>query len=105
LTGARGSSKISSVKSAGGVVASRTLFAFVAPLADYHRREGLFILRSKGMEIRIVKTDTFRSPGRKINQDDDKIRIVIDMNINEIGRLRRVLLDNEIEIIRQEAKA
>jgi hypothetical protein len=50
------------------------------------------------MEVVIVKKDTYRSHG-KINRDDDRIRVVLDMRITEFNRFKRVCIEGEVEFV------
>jgi hypothetical protein len=41
--------------------------------------------------MNIVKTDTYRSLGRKVNQTDDMVRVIIDMSIIEFRKFKRLV--------------
>ena len=51
------------------------------------------------MKVFIVKKDNFRSNSTKVNDDYDMVRIVLDMNIHDYNRFKKVLFDNDIEIL------
>lgn len=51
------------------------------------------------MKVFIIKIDNFRSNSTKVNDDYDMIRIVLDMDIMDYNRFKKVLLNNEIELL------
>lgn len=53
------------------------------------------------MEVVMAKCTTYRSHGM-VNRDDDKVRVVLDMNYTDFSRFRRTLQENDIIIITKE---
>lgn len=49
------------------------------------------------MEVVITKVDTYRSHGF-VNQDDDKVRVVLDMSIRDFRELKSMLWDNGVAV-------
>jgi hypothetical protein len=49
------------------------------------------------MEVKLVKKDSFRSEGRKINESDDMYRIVIDIKMIDYYRLIMLIDENKAD--------
>jgi hypothetical protein len=47
------------------------------------------------MSIEFVKVTSYRSEGRKLNQDDDRVRVTLDMSVNEFRSQFHSLMDKK----------